>query len=315
MARISLVRKGSSGSDCQSRGLRLRSLLSKKVKESIIEYSLLAIATFSIFIVFFIFFYLFKESLPAFHKLGWEIFSMDFQGKMGLGGAIMGSLLVTFGALLIAYPIGIGGGIFLSEVSPNWLRRFLKPTIELLAGIPSVIYGFVGAILLVPFLKNTFDMISGISLLAGGMIIGVMTLPIIISIVDDSLKTVPRDLREASLALGATPWQTTKKVSFPAASSGIFAAATLGIGKALGETMAVLMVVTAITSTPDPVYDVFRGGPVLTSLIGGLMGEAYGVKVNVLFAAGVFLFIIVSVLCVVSELAQRHVKRKFRGSK
>jgi len=157
-------------------------------------------------------------------------------------------------------------------------------------------------------------MISGFSLLAGGFIIGAMTLPIIISIADDSLKAVPRDLREASLAVGATKWQTTKKVTFPAASSGIFAAATLGIGKALGETMAVLMVVSAITTPAAPWYDIFQSNPTLTSLIAGHMGEAYGLKVNVLFAAGVFLFIIVAFLCVLSEIMQHRIEKKFKGT-
>ena len=286
---------------------------SRKTKERAIEYIFLVIASFSLLIIFFIFMFLFKESLPAFRQIGWQIFSTDFHGKFGLGAAIIGSLLVTTGALIIAFPIGIGSAIFLSEVSPSWLRRLLKPIIEVLAGIPSVIYGFIGAILLVPYLADSFNMISGYSLLAGGMIIGVMTLPIVVSISDDSLKAVPRDVKEASLALGATPWQTTKKVTFPAASSGIFAAVTLGVGKAIGETMAVLMVVSAITTAPDPLFDLFQSGPVLTSLIAGHIGEAYGLKVNVLFAAGVFLFIVVGALSVISDMMQHRVEKKFMG--
>ena len=286
---------------------------SRKTKELIVEYILMVIASFSILIIFFIFIFLFKESLPAFQQVGGQIFSTDFHGKFGLGAAIIGSLLVTVGASIIAFPIGIGSAIFLSEVAPGWLRRLLKPIIEVLAGIPSVVYGFIGAILLVPYLTNSFNMISGYSLLAGGMIIGVMTLPVVISISDDSLKAVPHDIKNASLALGATPWQTTKKVTLPAASSGIFAAATLGIGKALGETMAVLMVVSAITTAPNPLFDVFQSGPVLTALIAGHMGEAYGLKVNVLFTAGVFLFIIVGALSVISDIMQHRVEKKFTG--
>jgi phosphate ABC transporter permease protein PstC len=288
-------------------------MLDLNQKEILIKYLLLIIASFSIFIIFFIFAFLFYKSIPAFEQLGTQIFSTDFSNDMGLGGAIHGSLLVTAGALLIAYPIGIGGGIFLSEFSPHWVRRALKPVIEVLAGIPSVIYGFIGAVLLVPFLANTFDMVSGFSLLAGGIIIGVMTLPIIISISDDSLKAVPLYIKEASLGLGASKWQTTKKVTFPAASSGIFAAATLGVGKALGETMAVLMVVSAITRAPDNWFDIFKSGPTLTSLIAGHMGEAYGVKINVLFAAGVFLFIIVAILSILSEYMQYRIEKKFTG--
>ncbi len=287
---------------------------SKLSKESVIKYILLATASFSIFIIFLIFVFLFKEAFSAFQELGWDIFGKDFrEPTYGLGGAIVGSLLVTAGALLIAYPVGIGGGIFLAEVSPLWLRRALKPVIEVLAGVPSVIYGFIGAILLVPFLYDTFNMVSGFSLLAGGIIIGVMTLPIIISISDDSLKAVPREIKDASLALGATPWITTKKITFPAASSGIFAAATLGIGKALGETMAVLMVISATAVAADPWFDIFHTNPTLTSLIAGHMGEADPLKTHALFAAGVFLFLIVGALCVISELFRRRIEKKFKG--
>jgi phosphate transport system permease protein len=288
-------------------------MLSVKRKEKLIQYFFLAVASVSIFIIFAIFIFLFTESIPAFQEVGLNIFSTNFNQDYGLGMAIIGSLLVTAGALLIAYPLGIGGGIFLSEVSPLWIRRLLKPIIEVLAGIPSVIYGFIGAVLLVPFLAESLNMVSGFSLIAGGIIIGVMTLPIIISITDDSLKAVPRTLKEGSLALGATRWETTKKITFPAASSGIFAAATLGIGKALGETMAVLMVVSAITQAPEPWYNIFRAAPTLTALIAGHMGEAYGLKINVLFAAGVFLFIIVAFLSVLSEYMQHRVEKKFKG--
>ena len=288
-------------------------MLSRETKERIIKYAFLAVASFSILIIFFIFIFLFKESIPAFQQIGWQIFSTDFHGNFGLGAAIMGSILVTVGALLIAFPLGIGSAVFLSEVAPIWLRRLLKPIIEVLAGIPSVIYGFIGAILLVPYLADAFNMVSGYSLLAGGMIIGIMTLPIVVSISDDSLKAVPRDIKEASLALGATKWQTTKKVVFPAASSGIFASATLGVGKVMGETMAVLMVVSAITTAPVPLFDIFQSGPVLTSLIAGHMGEAYGLKVNVLFAAGVFLFVIIGALCIISDIMQHRIEKKFKG--
>ncbi len=289
-------------------------MLQSRIKEYIVKYTLLVVAFISIFVIFFIFYFLFKEAYPAFDALGLDIFSVDFsRDRLGLGGAIRGSLLVTAGALLIAYPLGIGGGIFLSEVSPGYLRRFLKPVIELLAGIPSVIYGFIAAVIMAPMLGETFGMLSGVSYLAGGIIIGVMTLPIIVSITDDSLKAVPRGLKEASWALGATRWQTTKKVTFPAASSGVFAAATLGIGKAIGETMAVFMVMSATVVSPEPWFDIFSTGPVLTSLIAGHMGEAYGLKVNALFAAGVFLFIIAAVLAILAEYMQYRIEKKFKG--
>lgn len=288
-------------------------MLRSRVKEYIVKYSLMVVAFISIFVIFFIFYFLFNEAYPAFDAIGFDIFSSDYENKKGLGGAIRGSLLVTGGALLIAYPLGLGGGIFLSEVAPGFIRRILKPIIELLAGIPSVIYGFIAAVVMAPMLAENFGMLSGVSYLAGGIIIGVMTLPIIISITDDSLKAVPRSLKEASWALGATRWETTKKVTFPSASSGVFAAATLGIGKAIGETMAVFMVVSAFVVPPEPWYDIFSTGPVLTSLITGHMGEAYGLEVNVLFAAGVFLFIIAAVLAILGEYMQYRIEKKFKG--
>jgi phosphate ABC transporter permease protein PstC len=281
-------------------------------KEEGIKFVLLLTATFSIFIIFLVFIFLFKEAFLAFQKLGWDILGTEFSGeRYGLGSAILGSLLVTAGALTIAYPVGIGGGIFLSEIAPLWLRRALKPVIEVLAGIPSVIYGLIGALILAPYIYTTFNLVSGICLFSGGIIIGIMTLPIIISISDDSLKAVPHDIKNASLALGATPWTTIKKITFPAASSGIFAAATLGVGKAIGETMAVLMVVSATTRSADPWFDVFQSNPTLTSLVAGHIGEADFVKQSVLFAAGVFLFIIVGSLSVATDLLQRRIQKKF----
>lgn len=289
----------------------------KLSKENVIKYILLAAASFSVFIIFLIFIYLFQRSIPAFEELGWSILSREYSpasGRYGLGGAIAGSLLVTAGALIISYPLGIGGGIFLSEIAPVWVRRMLKPIIEVLAGIPSVIYGFLGAVLLVPFAYNAFDMLQGQSYFAGGIILGVMTLPIIISISDDSLKAVPRDIKDASLALGATRWITTKKITFPAASSGIFAAATLGVGKAIGETMAVLMIISATTNAPLPWFDFFQAGPTLTALIAGHMGEAApGIARSTLFAAGVFLFLIVGTLGIITDVMQQRVIKKFKG--
>ncbi|MHC1624713.1 MAG: phosphate ABC transporter permease subunit PstC [Methermicoccaceae archaeon] len=283
-----------------------------ELKEKIIETVLLVLASISISIILFIFVFLFKQALPAFQELGLGILSVDFLHGFGLGGAIVGSLLVTAGALSIAFPIGIGSALFLSEIAPTWLRRTLKPLIEVLAGIPSVIYGFIGAMVLVPFLSGTFGMVSGYSLFAGGIIIGVMTLPIVVSVSDDSLKAVPNDIKEGSIALGATPWQTIKHVTLPAASSGVLAATTLGVGKAIGETMAVLMVVSAITTAPDPLFNIFQAGPVLTALIAGHMGEAAGLKVNVLFAAGTFLFVMVACLSIFSDIMRHRVEKRFK---
>jgi phosphate ABC transporter permease protein PstC len=271
----------------------------------------LAIATLSIFIIFFIFFFLIRESLPAFQNIlstTWNV----AKGEYGIGAAIFGTLIVTGGAMLIAVPLGILGAIFLSELFP--FRALLKPIIEVLAGIPSIVYGFIGVILLVRYLQVSFDMLSGYSFLAGSLILGLMALPIIISMSDDAMKAVPRELKEASLALGATKWQTIKKVTLPASISGISAALIMGIGRAIGETMAVSLVLGNIMKIPVPPFDIFEStGATITSLIAHEMGEASGLQVNALFAGAVVLFCIVAIMSVISNVLRERIEKRFKG--
>ena len=201
-------------------------LLKRRIKEDVVRFIFFILAAVSIFIVFFIIYFLFSESLPAFQEYGFSIFEPNWsvpREVYKIGAALFGTAIVTIGAMIIAIPLGLVVAIFLAEIAPFYVRTTLKPIIELLAGIPSIVYGFLGATLLVQYLQPTFDMLKGISLLAGALILGVMALPIIISISDDALKAVPRDLKEASLALGATKWETIKKITFPTAISGISA--------------------------------------------------------------------------------------------
>ncbi len=292
-------------------------MLPLKVKEIIIKNIFFMLAAFSIFIILFIFYFLFREAFPSFAHYGFDIFNTKWsvpQETYTIGAAIFGTGIVTIFAMFIAIPLGISGAIFLSELAPFYLRTSLKPVIELLAGIPSIVYGFLGAVLLVRFLRPSFDMLSGYSYLAGALILGVMALPIIISISDDAMKAVPRELKEASLAVGATKWQTIKKVTIPTSISGISAAVIMGMGRAIGETMAVSLVMGNILKIPVPPFDIFEStGATLTSLIVLEMGEATGLQVHSLFAAAVILFIIVAIMSISSNILQTHIEKKFKG--
>ncbi len=210
----------------------------------------------------------------------------------GLWPMIVGSVYVTAGALVIGVPLGLACAIVLTEFSSRRVRSFIKPVIELLAGIPSVVYGFMGVIILVPFIRETLGG-PGLSVLAASIILGVMILPTIISISVDSLQAVPPSYREGSIALGATKWQTVKMVLLPAARSGIIASIILGMGRAIGETMAVIMVAGNAASVPGSVLQPVR---TLTSNIALEMGYASGEHRQALFATGVILFVIIMIL-------------------
>jgi phosphate ABC transporter permease protein PstC len=220
----------------------------------------------------------------------------------GLLPMIIGSLFVTAGALVIGVPFGLACAIVLTEFSSKRLRRILKPIIELLAGIPSVVYGFMGVVILVPFIRDNLGG-PGLSVLAASIILGIMILPTIISISIDSLEAVPRSYREGSIALGATRWQTTRMVMFPAAKSGIIASIILGMGRAIGETMAVIMIAGNAAIIPRSLLDPVR---TLTSNIALEMGYAAGEHREALFATGVILFIIIMVLNTIANLTSKR---------
>jgi ABC-type phosphate transport system permease subunit len=179
-------------------------LLTRTIKEAVIKNIFFIAAAFSVFIIFFIFYFLFQQAFPAFQDQGLDIFGTEWNsdtGHYGIGAAIYGSIIVTIGAMIIAIPLGIAGAIFLAELAPPSLRTLLKPIIELLAGIPSIVFGFIGVILLVGYLHLTFDMLSGYSYLAGALLLGVMAIPIIVSMSDDAMKAVPREMKKHRLLL------------------------------------------------------------------------------------------------------------------
>jgi phosphate transport system permease protein len=214
------------------------------------------------------------------------------QGLFGILPMIAGSIMVTVGALVLAVPAGLLGAVFMAEFAPERVANVLRPTIQLLAGIPSVVYGFWGLVVLVPFLRNLFGG-SGFSAVAGAIILAIMILPTIINLSEDALRSVPREFKEGSMALGATHWQTVKHVQVPAAMQGIVTGVILGMGRAIGETMAVIMVTGNVPGMPSSVLDPVR---TLTGNIVIEMAYAHGDHMEALFATGVVLFVFIMML-------------------
>ncbi|QYZ80220.1 phosphate ABC transporter permease PstA [Methanofollis formosanus] len=257
-------------------------------------------ASFATLTVFFILLFLLNNALPLFATVSPLEFltggTWNPTGAVpayGIWPLVVGTLLVTLGAMVIAVPLGIGSAVCLAELAPPQVKAVAKPAIELLAGIPSVVYGFFGLIVLTDWLRIAFDVPSGESWLAGSILLGVMALPTIISVSEDALHSVPSSYREGSLALGATRWETISRVLVPAALSGITAAVILGMGRAIGETMAVIMVTGNAAIIPDPITNLLSPIRTLTGTLGIEMGEVavgsthyyalFGVAVVLLF--------------------------------
>lgn len=214
---------------------------------------------------------------------------------------VMGTLWVSLAAILFALPLGLAVAIFMAEMAGDRLRRVLKPVIELLAGIPSVVYGFFGLVVIVPLIQDLFGLPVGETALAGSIILAIMALPTIITVAEDSMRNVPRAVKEASLALGATHWQTIRRVVLPYSVSGIMAAVVLGIGRAIGETMAVLMVTGNSAIIPTTLLEPVRTIP---ATIAAELGEAPsgGVHYEALFLLGCILFVITLIISITAEI-------------
>ncbi|MDR0745392.1 MAG: phosphate ABC transporter permease subunit PstC [Mediterranea sp.] len=214
---------------------------------------------------------------------------------------LLGTLWVSLGAILIALPFGLAVAIYLAELADERLRKVLKPVIELLAGIPSVVYGFFGLIVIVPVIQKTFSLPVGETGLAGSVILAVMALPTIITVAEDAIRSTPRAMKESSLALGATHWQTIRRVVIPYSISGITAAAVLGIGRAIGETMAVLMVTGNAAVMPTTLLEPVRTIP---ATIAAELGEAPagGTHYEALFLLGCILFLLTLVISITVEM-------------
>ncbi len=222
--------------------------------------------------------------------------------KFGIAPMIIASILATFGALLIGVPVGILTAVFIAEVAPKKLGKIMSPAVELLAGIPSVLYGVFGLAFIVPAIQNIFNLPKGQSLLAVIIVLSVMMLPTIITVSETAIRAVPKAYKEGSLALGASKIETIFKVILPAAKSGILAAVVLGVGRALGETMAVILVAGNSPVIPTSVMDSVRP---LTTNIALEMGYAFGTHQEMLFATGVVLFTFILILnLVLSKLSK-----------
>ncbi|MEW6618994.1 MAG: phosphate ABC transporter permease subunit PstC [bacterium] len=278
-----------------------------RYRERFIQFGLLITAFSTIAILILIALFILKEGLPIILKAGIKDFICGTnwsprEGRFEIFPMIMGSLWITVGALIFSLPLSLACAIYLAEFSTQKTSKILKPIIELLAGIPSVVYGFMGIVILFPVIRNYLGG-PGPCILAASIILGIMILPTITSISIDSLKAVPHLYREGSLALGATRWQTIKMVVLPAARSGIIAGIILGVGRAVGETMAVIMIAGNSVIIPDSILDPAR---TLTANIALEMSFAIGEHRQALFATGIVLFIIIMILNTIANFMARR---------
>ncbi len=272
--------------------------------ESLVRVSGLSAIVF----VVLVFLFLAREGLPAFFEVGAAGLSgtrwYPTFGIYGILPLVAGSLLVTVGALVISLPLGVATAVFMRELAPSWLREVLKPLIEVLAGIPSVVLGFLGMIAVAPLLRQYLGLPTGLSAFAGSLMLAYMALPTIITVSDDAIDAVPKSYRDASLALGANRWQTIWGVVVPAARSGIIIAVMLGVGRAIGETMVVLMVTGNAARMPEGPLALFRPVRTMTATIAAEMGEVASgsAHYHVLFAVGIALFVITFLVNLLASL-------------
>ncbi len=259
---------------------------------------------------------LFKEGLPVFKEV--NIFRFLFgrfwyptyePPEFGILPLILATFFVMAGAILIAVPLGVGGALYINELAGPRQKAILKPVIEVLAGIPSIIYGFFGMVIVAPFLQNLLNIPIGLCAFTAMLMLGIMATPTVCSISEDALNYVPRSFKEASFAVGANRWQTLTKVTVPAAASGISTAIILGMGRAVGETMTVLMVAGGAAVIPKSIFDPVRP---MTASIAAEMGEAVmgSLHYHALFAIGLILFIITFIFNIIAELISKKYRKK-----
>lgn len=281
---------------------------------------LLSLATLSVIIVVLIFTYTIINGFPVITQYG--LFKFLFgtswkpaAGEYGILHGIVGTLLVVTVSMIIAVPISVACAIYISEIAPVSIRNFLKPTVELLASIPSIVYGFFGLFTFVPAIKYIFKLPTGETALSGGIILAIMVIPTIVSISDDALRAVPHAYREGSLALGATKWQTIRKITAPAAISGIFAAVILAFGRAIGETMAVLMVAGGAPEIPTPFFNILTPVDPLTAIIARELGESEqgSMQFFAIFGVAIVLFVITFLVNVLGDFVIKRYAKKLRG--
>jgi phosphate transport system permease protein len=234
--------------------------------------------------------------------------------EFGILPMIYGSLIVTIGALVFATPLGIMSALYIAEVAPHWLKETLKPIIELLAGIPSVVYGLFGALFIAPLVQKTFNLPTGLTAFSAAIVLGIMILPTITSIVEDALTAIPKEYSEAALALGATKWETMTKIILPAASSGITTGIVLGMGRAIGETMAVLMVAGG---SPNIVFSFLKPVRTMTATIAAEMAETVvgSEHYYALFGIAIVLFLLTMIFNILAEHISSRFHKRFTAMK
>jgi phosphate transport system permease protein len=272
--------------------------MKKRYLETLIEAAIFLSGLIVIIFVILIFVFLLRESIVFFANQnllgvlsGQDWYPISDPPRFGFLPLIMGSLFVTLGAIVIAVPLSLAAAIYISEVSPRRFKNILKTGIELLAAIPSVVLGFIGIVALSPLIKNIFNLPTGLTALTGSIMLAFMAMPTIVSIIEDAITSVPRSYKEGALALGATHWQTIRRVILPAAFPGIIAAVMLGIGRVIGETMVVLMITGNAAIMPTSILQPVR---TLTATVASEMGEVIRGSQHyyALYGIGLVLFLI-----------------------
>lgn len=281
------------------------------IKEKLFKFLTLSAALCSVIFLFGIIFSIFKEGYAIFAEVGFFKFLFGkswhpthYPPEFGILPLIISSIVVTGGALIVSVPLGVGSAIYISELAHPKGKEILKPIVELLAGVPSVIYGLFGMAFLGPFIRRIFGLPIGLNALNASIILGIMVVPIISSISEDAINSVPRQLREASYALGANRWETIMRVVLPAAKSGVISSVVLGFGRAIGETMVVLMVAGGATALPRSIFAPVRP---MTSAIAAEMGETTmgSLHFHALFGIAIVLFMITFISNLITEWVMR----------
>lgn len=294
--------------------MKLKNKTKQDRVSGIFEKIFLFCAVISIISVVVISLYMIISGFPAVKEIG--LFNFLFGTVWNPTGAnpnygilpmILSSICATFGAIIIGVPIGVLTAVFLSEIANKKVANFIRPFIEILSGIPSVIYGFVGLILLVPFIAKVFDLSYGANLFTGMLVLSIMILPTIVTISENSIRSLPSEYKEASLGLGATKMQTIFKILIPAARSGITTSIVLGIGRAIGETMAVIMVTGNSVNMPG----IFQSVRLMTSGIVSEMSYAVGLHKDALFAIGLVLFIFIMIINLILNVFLAKADQKY----
>ncbi len=288
--------------------------MTRQIKEMIIKYIFFIFSLVSVFVLGLIVFSLFREGIPLFGKVSLKdfLFGMEWYPtydppSFGIFPLIVGSFIVTLLATLIGVPLGVLAAIYIAEIAPQNIKTILKSVLELLAGLPSVVLGFFGMVIVAPWLQEACDLPTGLNIVNASVILALMAIPTISSISEDALYAVPREFKEASYALGATKFETIARVILPAALSGVSTAVMLGMARAIGETMVVLMVAGGAAAVPESLFDSVRPMP---ASIAAEMGETpfRSLHYQALFAIGIVLFC----LTLAFNLIADYVSHKFK---